>query len=164
MKDKFQYIAKQTAFYSCPCCGWEWYETRPAYCYNCEVKLTYEQDAPIPEEPTPPRPLTGLIDLDKAVDEMIETIRKYKNKQKMKTAELNDYLMYNGTLHKVTGVMTGKTIIMEEIIEDANEAFVRGTMRPGPIHILEHCNDFQEGAEPVGTLGEDCLEPKAKRP
>ena len=71
----------------------------------------------------------------------------------MKTAEINDYLMYNGRLHKVTGVMTGKTLIMEPVININDPC---KTHRPGEyyptVYVLEHCRNFQTMAEPIDTI------------
>jgi hypothetical protein len=77
----------------------------------------------------------------------------------MKVAELNDYLMYDGRLHKVVGIMTGKTIIMEPIIESENGRMLGE--RYATVYVLEHSPRFQDGAEPVGTLQEDCLKANA---
>jgi fatty acid-binding protein DegV len=68
----------------------------------------------------------------------------------MKTAELNDYLMYNGRLHKVTGVMTGKTLIMEPIIESEKNRML-GEYYP-TIYVLEDSRNFQTMAEPIDTI------------
>ena len=41
MKDKFNYTARETIHYICPCCAAEWQTNKLEYCPNCEVKMLY---------------------------------------------------------------------------------------------------------------------------
>ena len=41
MKDKFNYTARETIHYSCPCCAAVWQTNKLEYCPNCEVRILY---------------------------------------------------------------------------------------------------------------------------
>ena len=60
----------------------------------------------------------------------------------MKTAELNDLLMYDGKLHKVTGIARGKMIIMQPVDGRVEHS----------TYVLEDSPNFQNGAEPIPTI------------
>lgn len=66
----------------------------------------------------------------------------------MKTEKLNDILMFEGKLVKVTGIAEGKMIIMEPVVKPIS--FL--TVEDKSIYVLEHSPNFQNGAEPVQTL------------
>jgi len=64
----------------------------------------------------------------------------------MKTAELNDVLLYNNRLVVVTGIMVGKVVVMEEL----ELAHIGGPS----IFVLENSPLFQENAKPAKTIKE----------
>jgi len=66
----------------------------------------------------------------------------------MKTAKINDILMFEGKLVKVTGIAEGKMIIMEPVVKPIS--FL--TVEDKSIYVLEHSPNFQNGAEPVQTI------------
>jgi len=66
----------------------------------------------------------------------------------MKTAKLNDILMFEGKLVKVTGIAEGKMIIMEPVIKPIGSFIIEDKS----IYVLEHSPNFQNGAEPIQTL------------
>jgi hypothetical protein len=66
----------------------------------------------------------------------------------MKTAKINDILMFEGKLVKVIGIAEGKMIIMEPVIKPIS--FL--TVEDKSIYVLEHSPNFQNVAEPVQTL------------
>ena len=69
----------------------------------------------------------------------------------MKKAELNSILEYNGELVKVTGIATGKMIIMEPLL-DSEPCQKCGEKRT--IYALEDSPNFQLGAKPIQTIKE----------
>ena len=69
----------------------------------------------------------------------------------MKKAELNSILEYNGELVKVTGIATGKMIIMEPLL-DSEPCQKCGKKRI--IYALEDSPNFQLGAKPIQTIKE----------
>ncbi len=67
----------------------------------------------------------------------------------MKTAELNDILLYNNQLCKVTGIADGKIIIMTPIRNDKCKSCGAST-----IYVMESSPNFQNEAYPVKTIKE----------
>ena len=70
----------------------------------------------------------------------------------MKTASIDDYLIYNGILVQVVGIAEGKTIILEPVLETDKQCEHCGGKKR--IHILENCPNFQNMAKPINTIKE----------
>lgn len=70
----------------------------------------------------------------------------------MKTAKLNDILEFQNKLVRVTGVMEGKTLILEELVD--NSLVPPKYRTDARIYILEHSPNFQDNAKPVSTINE----------
>lgn len=67
----------------------------------------------------------------------------------MKRADINAVIRYDGELHEVVAVSTGRMLILQRVGGEPCPTCGSG----GLIHVLEDSPLFQENAEPVRTLG-----------
>lgn len=68
----------------------------------------------------------------------------------MKHAELGDVLLYEGELARVIGIGQGRTVVLE--FPDAEPCPSCHTEKR--VHLLEDSRLFQDGVQPVQTIGE----------